>query len=223
MMGIRADGNRFSTDVVMTLAKSPAGDFYVLAIRDTTSQRTLQEELIQASKLSTLGEMAAGMAHELNQPLNVIRMSADNAAMRLERGAAQENYLQETLNGIGDQAAKLGKMILDLRIFSRREEHSDKLNFIPTEVAGAACRLMRGQLNIDSIDIIESYSESCRAVQGSGNQLEQVIINLLSNARDAISVSIRKVVESYESDVIQRSCRQFEDKIDVDSRKSRFL
>ncbi len=185
-MGVRADGTQFPVDIVMSRVQEPGSDVYIANIRDTSDQRTMQEQLIQASKLSTLGEMAAGMAHELNQPLSVMRMAADNALMRLERGTAKPDYLTEVLDLIGGQSEKLGRLILNLRVFARREESAHRLAFNPVEAIEAACQLLRGKLALDSIEICRDFPESCRLVRGGGSRLEQVVINLLSNARDAI-------------------------------------
>lgn len=185
-MGVRADGKQFPVDIVMSRVQEPGSDIYIANIRDTSDQRTMQEQLIQASKLSTLGEMAAGMAHELNQPLSVMRMAADNALMRLERGTAKPDYLAQVLELIAGQSEKMGKLILNLRVFARREESAHRVAFNPVEAVDAACQLLRGKLALDSIEICRDFPESCRLVRGGGSRLEQVVINLISNARDAI-------------------------------------
>lgn len=184
MRAKKRDGNIFPIDVVVSAM--PQRRTYVVMARDISEQRVLREQLAMASRLSTLGEMATGMAHELNQPLSVMRMAADNAAIRIERGMADDDYLTEALNLIGSQAEKLAKTILNLKIFARREKSDIKQLFNPSDAAAAACHLMRGQLTLAQIDVIENYPPECPSVAGIGIQFEQVIINLLTNARDAI-------------------------------------
>jgi PAS domain S-box-containing protein len=192
IMERQRNGGQFPADFVLARTNisdvnSLKDDFYVLNIRDTSNQRIMQEQLIQSSKLSVLGEMAAGMAHELNQPLSVMRMAAGNALLRLEKGIAEQDYITEVFELIESQAGKLGETILNLRVFAHREEQSGTHCFIPTEAVRAACQLLSGQVSLDSIDIIEDYSADISSlVQGSNIQFEQVVINLISNARDAI-------------------------------------
>ncbi len=181
-MGARTDGTRFPVDVVMSRVQ----DIFIVNIRDTSEQRTMQEQLVQASRLATLGEMAAGMAHELNQPLSVMRMAADNALMRIERGAANPAYLTEVLELVSGQCEKLGGLILNLRTFARREESAHRQTFNPVEAVQAACQLLHAKLALDAVEIRLDLPETCSPVRGSGNRLEQVVINLLSNAHDAL-------------------------------------
>ncbi len=211
-LGNRGDGSRFPAEIVMSAVTLSDVAFTVLTVRDTSDQRAMQEQLVQASRLATLGEMAAGMAHELNQPLSVMRMAADNALMRIERDVASIPYLAEALELISDQTGKMGSTILNLRIFARRESDADSCLFSPEVAVSAACQLLRGKFQLDSIDIELDITASSRMVRGSGNQLEQVVINLLSNARDAILENRKRTARdgdgSSERDRVRLSIRE---------------
>lgn len=185
MVGLRNDGTTVPIDIAMSEFEGPDGALHIALVRDITEQKSLQSQLVQASKLATVGEMAAGIAHELNQPLNIMRMAADNVLIRMDSGNADMDYAQENLNLISEQAARMGKIILHMRVFSRHDT-SDFVPFDPVRPAQNACDLMRRQLELENLALeFDSESPDC-FVDGSESQLEQVIINMITNARDAI-------------------------------------
>lgn len=186
LSGRRHGGARFPAEAVISRVYSNGNEFFTVSFRDISERRAMEEQLAQANKLSTLGEMAAGMAHELNQPLNVMRMAADNALIRMERGTAPQKYLQEALELISGQSERMGEMIMNLKIFARREEHAHDVYFSPADAVRAAVQLLRGQFKLDSVEIQLHSPETVSRVRGAGTHFEQVIINVLSNARDAI-------------------------------------
>lgn len=185
MVGLRKDGTTVPIDIAMSEFEGPDGAMHIALVRDITEQKSLQSQLIQASKLATVGEMAAGIAHELNQPLNIMRMAADNVLIRMESGNADLDYAQENLNLISDQAARMGKIILHMRVFSRQDT-SDFAPFDPVRPAQNACDLMRRQLQLENVALEFEGTSADLLADGSESQLEQVIINMITNARDAI-------------------------------------
>ncbi|MBW7997147.1 MAG: PAS domain S-box protein [Candidatus Glassbacteria bacterium] len=159
---------------------------HFLAVKeDITERRRTQAQLIQSSKLATLGEMATGMAHELNQPLSVIRMAADSTLERLEDGDVGSEYLRRKLDRISAQIERAAGIIDHMRIFGRVADEKPQA-FDPREVMENALGLMGQQLRLRSIEVETALPERCRSVSGHGAQLEQVVLNLLTNARDAI-------------------------------------
>ena len=153
--------------------------------RDITERKALQEELVQASKLATLGTLAAGMAHELSQPLNIIRIWAENALSRLRDGDLDQGRGEKVLTLISEQTDRMGKIIDHMRTFSRRDGGGFQV-FDPVESVRPAVELVSHQYALDGIAVgVELANEPC-TVRGRPFQLEQVVLNLLSNARDAI-------------------------------------
>ena len=183
--GRRKDGTLFPLE--MSCARTHLGytEVGILILRDVTEQKEMQMQLMHTSKLATVGQMAAGLAHEMNQPLNVVRMAADNALIRMEKGSVDPDYLREKLELIGNQAEKVGKMILHLRVFARTEA-PDLKPFNPIESVRSAVHLMDLRVKLANISLDIDLPERCGSVLGHVNQLEQVIINLLVNAHDAI-------------------------------------
>ena len=153
--------------------------------RDVTERLELQEELVQTSKLATLGTLAAGMAHEMSQPLNIIRIWAENALSRLRDGELDNGRLEKVLTLIAEQTERMGKIIDHMRTFSRRDGGGTQA-FDPAVSVRSALELVRHQYALEDIAIDADMADDACIVRGRPFQLEQVVLNLLSNARDAI-------------------------------------
>jgi len=160
----------------------------IVTASDITDLRESQAQLIHASKLATLGEMAAGMAHELNQPLGVIRMAAANSQRRLSRGKADPEYLNGKLERIVGQTERAAQIIDHMRIFGRKDEERGA-RFDLAEAVREATGMMRAQLSGSSLTIIEHIDDTPFMADGPCVMFEQVIVNLISNARDAITAN----------------------------------
>lgn len=183
--GRRKDGKLFPLELSCARTRLGVTEVGILILRDVTAQKEMQIQLTHTSKLATVGQMAAGLAHEMNQPLNVVRMAADNALIRMEKGNADPDFLREKLELIGDQAEKVGKMILHMRVFARTEA-PDQKPFDPVISVSAAVNLMSHRLKLANIQIDVDLPSRCVPVLGRAQQLEQVVINLLANAHDAV-------------------------------------
>ncbi len=186
--GLRSDGSTIPLEIVVSEMTIAGERRFIGAIRDITEQKRTHAQLIQASKLATLGEMAAGMAHEINQPLNVIRMAADSAIERIEEGEVDGGFLSTKLGRISAQTQRAARIFDHMRIFGR--EGSEKPEaFDPRQVVNDALGLVGQQLRLSSIEVEATVAECCRKVLGNAEQLEQVLINLIANARDAIEAN----------------------------------
>jgi PAS domain S-box-containing protein len=145
-------------------------------------------QIIQTSKLTTLGEMSTSVAHELNQPLNIIRMAAGNSRRNLSNGTADPEYLNDKLERIEEQAARAAAIIGHMRMFGREvKEHPKPID--PRNVVSNALDLMGEQLRLAGIEIVTELAEDCPSILGHTIELEQVILNLLTNASDAMAES----------------------------------
>src|SRR5581483_3085273 len=167
-------------------------------LRETTAEvqrreqelREKQEQLVQAGKLATLGELTTGVAHELNNPLNNIGLFIGNAIDLIELGMADsdpERILQDLYNAM-QQVRKATEIISHLRTFGRAASVSREPVSI-VQVIQRSLALMREQLRLRQIDIALHFPPEDVIVVGNAIQLEQVFINLLTNARDAMANS----------------------------------
>ncbi|MCH7692993.1 MAG: PAS domain-containing protein [Proteobacteria bacterium] len=162
--------------------------FGVIGIgQDITERRRVQAELIQASKLATLGEMATAVAHELNQPLNIIRMAADSAIDAVDTDGGDVAFLRGKFERISRQAGRAAAIIDHMRIFGRKADDKPHA-FDPRDAVLGALSLMGEQLRLKDIQVVTHIPKHCRKVSGHDIQFEQVVLNLLTNARDAIEL-----------------------------------
>jgi signal transduction histidine kinase len=146
-----------------------------------------EAQLIQSSKLASLGTLASGVAHELNQPLAIIRAIAQQNLDTLDQMTTPQlvHTLREDLQIIHRQTVRMSQIIQHLRAFSRKpREVFEPVNL--NEVAQNALILLREQLRQRGITLIENYAPDLPPVLGEANSLEQIVINLLTNARDAL-------------------------------------
>lgn len=149
-----------------------------------------QDDLIQASKLTALGQMSAGISHELNQPLSAIQNYAANAKKLIERG--REPEASENLTLIAEQTQRMGRIIHNLRGFARKEtEPLERVNV--AEVLTASLGLAAQRAKSEGITLkVDTASQVW--VDAGQVRLQQVIVNLLSNAMDAMTDSKRKEI-----------------------------
>jgi C4-dicarboxylate-specific signal transduction histidine kinase len=163
--------------------------------RSEQELREKQEQLVQAGKLATLGELTTGVAHELNNPLNNIGLFVGNAIDLIELGLADtepERILQE-LRSAMQQVRKATEIISHLRTFGRAASVSYEPVSI-TNVLQNALSLMHEQLRLRQIEVRLQLLPEDVVVVGNAIQLEQVFINLLTNARDALSDAPKKII-----------------------------
>ncbi len=149
-------------------------------LKDTTVH------LIQSEKLSALGELTAGVAHELNQPLNGIKIISQSILRDIERGEHDESELREDLTDVVDQVNKMAEIIDHMRIFTRR---SDEMRMEEVDVNGVLqgpFKLMGQQFKNRNIDIVMNLLPDLTKVYGDAIRLEQVFMNLITNARNAV-------------------------------------
>jgi len=157
----------------------------VVSASDVTELKVSQAQLIQASKLATLGEMATGIAHELNQPLGVIRMASSNCIKRIGKGQMDADYLVGKLQRMADQTERAAQIINHMRIFGRTAENEASQFDIVASV-GSACALMSKHLLMAGVTLHQNFEALTAKVSGHQVMFEQVILNLLSNACDAV-------------------------------------
>jgi len=174
--------------ILLTVQSQVDGIGTVLSAKDVTELRHSEHQLIQASKLATLGEMATGIAHELNQPLGVIRMASTNCVKRIDKGKADLEYLRGKLERVGEQTERAAQIINHMRVFGRKAEGISE-PFDLRQSLEEMSALARTQLHTQDISLRLSLPDEPAIVLGEKVIFEQVLLNLVSNARDAIEGS----------------------------------
>ncbi|QTT91125.1 PAS domain-containing sensor histidine kinase [Pseudomonas chlororaphis] len=153
--------------------------------RDNTEVRRSQLQLMQSAKMATLGEMATGLAHEINQPLNVMRMAIVNVLKRLNNGDVQLDYLQDKLKRIDAQVQRAARVVDHMRVFGRSSE-IEQQPFDPAQAVEGCLSLLADGMRGKGVELRIAPIDFNVQVRGHVDQLEQVLINLLVNARDAL-------------------------------------
>ena len=147
--------------------------------------RSTRDEFVQAGKLAMLGQMAAGVTHELNQPLAAIRAFADNARTFLARGMPEQ--ATGNLAHISDAAARMGAIIAQLKGFARKDEAITSVD-LARSLQASSFLLENDFRRHDAGLAIDTGSAPLR-VTGNAVRIEQVLINLLRNALDAVAAA----------------------------------
>jgi len=158
--------------------------------------RRTQAELVQAAKLATLGQMSAALSHEYNQPLAAIKTNAENAIQFIDLG--KTDVASGNLVKIGGLADRMAEIARTLKGFTRKSG-TDTRPVSLRQVVAEALVLLMPQLKQSGVELVQQIPESDVIVQAGRIRLEQVIVNLVSNALDAVrDVRSPKVVLSIE-------------------------
>jgi two-component system C4-dicarboxylate transport sensor histidine kinase DctB len=154
--------------------------------------RQAQADLVQAGKLSALGQMSAGISHELNQPLMAIQSFADNGAAFLDRGRPEQ--AADNLGRIADLTHRMGRIIKNLRAFVRNEsEPMGKVDLV--QVVNTAVELTEARLRRDDVVLEWDQRDAAPVLAWGGEvRLVQVFVNLINNAADAMMAQDRRSI-----------------------------
>jgi two-component system NtrC family sensor kinase len=156
----------------------------VIVWQDKTEERRLESSLMQAGKLAAIGQLAAGVAHEINNPLTAINANAE--MLKMVMPIEDENYeAVELIVRAGDRAAKVVRGLLD---FARQEHYTFSTGNINDSIK-EALQLVNYQLQSAGIAVVTDYGRSLPEIIASWEHLKSVWLNLLLNARDAFQAS----------------------------------
>jgi histidine kinase len=159
---------------------------------DITKRLEAEQQLHQASKMATLGEMATGVAHELNQPLSVIKTVSSFFIRKLtKQEKIDDSILATMLEKVDGNVDRATKIIKHMRLFARKSDVK-LVRLQPNEVLERACEIFNQQLKARGIELVWDLEENLPVIMADPDRLEQVFINLIINARDAIEEDSEK-------------------------------
>lgn len=183
---IHKSGTPLFVDIWISPSEYPGRNVLLVTTSDITQRLETEQQFIQASKMATLGEMATGVAHELNQPLSVIKTASSFFIRKISRKERiDEEILNNLLNKIDSNVDRAGRIISHMRLFARKSE--GKLERVQVnEILEKAYEIFSQQLKVRGIDVEWQIEDRLPQVMADPGRLEQVFINLILNARDAI-------------------------------------
>ncbi len=146
-----------------------------------------QQLLIQKSKLESMGELAAGLAHEINQPLGGISMGLDNILYKLHENELSNEYLSNKVSTLFKDIDRIRTIINHVRMFSRGQENIQKEKVDIRKIIINSLSLVEKQFKNENITLSTLLNEQPLFIYANEYRIEQVLINLLSNARYAVN------------------------------------
>jgi C4-dicarboxylate-specific signal transduction histidine kinase len=158
------------------------------AIEEIT-QRTIiglqQQQLVQASKLAELGTMAAGIAHEINNPLSIVQMRAGQISLLSDKQELDREQIKDFSEKIHNAAKRIGKIVSGLNSFSRNSEYDKPVATNIVDLIEELLQICEAKLAHDGIDVsIPEKTED--KILCKPSQIQQVLLNMLNNSHDAI-------------------------------------
>ncbi len=189
-MELRTPAGKSIPAAVSTYEITADGERLVLLIIHDLSERKrleaekeeMQRQLFQSSKLASIGELSAGVAHEINNPLNGI---INFAQLLKDDGVAQTEDQRRMIDGIIDEGERIARIVRDLLTFARQDPHQLARVHIADSVK-ASMSLFGHQLRKDGIEVEIDLEDGLPPVMADGSRLRQVVVNMISNAHHAL-------------------------------------
>ena len=178
---LRKDGVRFPVEVSIKCATQDTKSYLVAVARDLTERKKLEKRVLQAEKMSSVGQLAAGIAHEINNPIGIILGFAQGALKRLD----EVNPLALPLKTIEREAKRCKNTVDNLLVFSRHHETPRETLNLEKEIS-TALALVETQARLKAVQVIREFKSPDLRIRGDGNQIQRMVINLCSNAIDAM-------------------------------------
>jgi len=179
-------GQTLFVDIWISPSEYSGQKVLLVTTSDITQRLETEQQLIQTSKMATLGEMATGVAHELNQPLSVIKTSSSFFLKKInKKESLDDGVLFTLLEKIDSNVDRATKIINHMRQFARKSD-MELENVQVNDVLEGAFEIFSQQLKLRGIEVQRDIEKDLPRIKADPGRLEQVFINLLINARDAI-------------------------------------
>jgi two-component system NtrC family sensor kinase len=192
--------------------KNKANKLLEIKIKEALKKQEEQQQIIfhQAS-LSSLGELAAGMAHEINQPLQDIKLCTESLEFELKALNLDNPSLKENIAEIYQDIDRIRNIVQHVRIFSSQQKnHVEELFEIKTVIEDALSMIGKQYLK-NGITINLELKDKIGQIKGNPYKFEQVVINFMSNAKDALMEKEQKIKEAYTKQIFISTARDEND------------
>jgi len=183
---LNKNGGSLFVNIRISPSEYPGEKVYLVTTSDITQRLQTEQQLIQASKMATLGEMATGVAHELNQPLSVIKTASQFFMKKIrKKEKIEDDILYSMTEEIDAYVDRATKIINHMRQFGRMSDITLEKVQVNT-VLKNALEILGQQLKVRGIEVTWELEDNLPLIMADSDRLEQVFVNLLINARDAI-------------------------------------
>ena len=186
----------FIAEVSTTLiqGKEKESIAFMIVIHDITYRKKLEHQMIHNDRMSTLGEMATGIAHEINQPLNTLSILFDNMLLAAsQQDSLPKAYLEKKTEKIFDNIFRIKNIIDHVRVFSRNQDDAILTMFDINESIRNATSMINEQFMNKMIELELNLADPLPQAYGNTYQFEQVILNLVINSKDALEEMEQKL------------------------------
>jgi len=198
----------FLSETSSTLIQGPDGApvSFMIIIRDISQRKRIEKKQIHSDRMASLGEMASGIAHEINQPLNTISLALDNVVFEAQNHEnIDKEYFKKKSDKIFENISRIRNIIDHVRAFSSSHDDYVLTGFdINTSIKNAVSMISE-QFKHRGINLNLQLEENLQMIPGNTFKFEQVILNLLSNAKDALLDKKTVSAETFEMMIQIRS------------------
>lgn len=198
VVGERKDGSTFPMELSVGEMRSAERRYFTGFVRDLSERQEaerrlqdLQSELVHVSRLTSMGEMASALAHELNQPLSAIANYVKGSVRLIDSGRGDPEKLKGALSQAGEQALRAGTIIRRLRDFAARGEVERRIESLPQLIEEAGALALVGAKE-NGVRVRYDLDRRAELVLADKVQVQQVVLNLMRNAVDAMHEAPRR-------------------------------
>jgi PAS domain S-box-containing protein len=201
----RIDQTEFFGEISTTQIKGNDGEIkaFMSVIRDISERKLIEKQLRHTERMTGIGELATGMAHEINQPLNTISLIIDNIVYSIDAKTITEDYLKTKIDRVFDNITRIKKIIDHVRTFSRDQDDFVQTDFEINTSIQNCISMISEQFSHKEIDLTFHPFNNLPTLSGNAYRFEQVILNMLVNAKDAIEEKKK------------RNCGKFKKRVEI--------
>ncbi|MHB8791648.1 MAG: ATP-binding protein [Desulfobulbaceae bacterium] len=183
LTGFRKDGSAFPLEISLSEMAMDEGTLYIATVRDITEEKLRKSEALRTGQLAAIGELAAGVAHEINNPINGIinytQLLLDNADDKYD--PTDRDFMARIIK----EGERIAVIVGNLLSFARQRDVVEEVSM--KEIIEDSVSLLMHQLQKDGIQLVVDIPPDLPLIKGNPQQLQQVVVNLLTNASYALN------------------------------------
>lgn len=163
----------------------PVVHLYLSNVQEIQKKEDIYKQYIQTAKIAALGEMAGGVAHEINNPLAVLLLSSERLRRQIKKPIPEPEVLEDTVDRIKSNVERISSIVSGLRDISHDTTHEPAMQINPRDIIISSVNLCKERFKENGIVLTCDLSGETALVWGKGAQLSQALLALLNNAYDA--------------------------------------